>query len=94
MDMPAAATNAASPRAGPGVAGPFLAIHLFRRAGHFRAALGAHRALPQIVLVHHHRVVQQLLADSRRRLGRIKLVGPDLDSAAVVDWQTNHISTH
>ena len=64
MDVSAAPANAAADRAGSGVARALLPIHLLRRARHFGAGLGLGRALPQIVLVHDHGVVQQLLADA------------------------------
>ena len=66
--MTATATNAAPPRARPSVARTLLAIHLLGRAGDLGPRLGLGRTLPPVRLVHHHRIVQQLLVDARRDL--------------------------
>ena len=52
--------------------------------------LGLMSALAQIGLVHHHHVVQQLLADPRSELLQIELVLSDLIPTAIKNGQTNH----
>ena len=49
------------------------------------AALGLGGAQPQVGLVHHHHVVQQLLVDARRKIGRLDVVLADFGAAAVVN---------
>ena len=76
-DVTAATANTAAPRAGAGVARALLAIHLLGRAGDLRRASWSVRTLPHVRLVHHHRVVQQLLVDARREVGGVDVVRPD-----------------
>ena len=53
--------------------------------GGLASSFSAHRALLQISLIHHHCIVQQLLADGRRQLSRINVVGANLLPRNVVD---------
>src|SRR5690606_28996091 len=84
------ATDVRPAAAGAGVAGPFLAVELLGRAAHLAAGAGLVRALTTIRLVHHHDVVQQLLADPRGNRFGVDLVLTDLSAGGVVDGQTNH----
>ena len=90
VNVPAAAADAAPLRAGPGVARALLAIHLLGRAGDHAARLGLVRALPQVGLVHHHRVVQQLLVDARSEIGGLDVVRPHFLSLAIVNGEFWH----
>ena len=73
-------------RAGAGVARALLAVHLLGRAGHHAARLRLVRTLPHVRLVHHHRVVQQLLVDARSEIGGLDVVRPHFLSLAIVEW--------
>ena len=72
--------------AGAGVARALLAVHLLGRAGDHAARLGLVRALPDVRLVHHDRVVQQLLVDARSEIGGLDVVRPHFLSLAIVEW--------
>ena len=88
--MTAAATHAAPPRAGAGIARPLLPIHLFRRSGNHAATLRLRGSQPLIRLIHHHHVMQQLLVDAGGDVRGIDVVLADFFSQAVVNRQAGH----
>src|SRR5262245_51682485 len=82
--MTAAPADVRAARTRAGVAGPLLAIHLLRRAGDLGPGLRLGRALPQVALVHHHGVVQQLPIDVRGQVLGLDVVARDLLARAIV----------
>ena len=83
--MTAAPPRTTATTTGAGVSRALLAIEFLSGTAHLASSFSAHRALPQISLIHHHCIVQQLLADGRRQLSRINVVGANLLPRNVVD---------
>ena len=83
--MTAAPTGTAATTTGTSVARSLLSIQLFRGTTHLTAILGAHRALTKVGLIHHHRIVKQLLAYRGSQLSWVDLVGANLLARDIVD---------
>src|SRR5215212_9862397 len=91
MDVPTATANTAALGAGAGVARALLAVHLLGRAGDHAARLSLMRALSNIGLVHHDRIVQQLLVDAGSEIGGLDVVRPHFLSLAIVNGEFRHV---
>src|SRR5438045_1851035 len=77
-------------RAGAGIIRSLLSVHFLGRSGDFGAALGLGTTQPQVRLVHDHHVMQQLLVDARRQLGRVDFVLAHLFATAIEYFQAGH----
>ena len=85
MNMTAATTNTRAPRPGTSVTRPLLAIHFLRRSSDLGTRLRLMTTLTLIRLIHHHRIMQQLLADANRQIRRGNFVVTNLSAGAIVN---------
>ena len=83
--MPATSPNTAATMAHPGVAGALLSIQLLVSTRYIATRLRLVTALPLIRLIHHHCIVQQLLAYARSEIGGLDVVRPHFLPLAIND---------
>ena len=88
--MTAAAADTAALVTRAGVARTLLPIHFLRGTSHHAARLRLMRTLPHVRLIHHDRVVQQLLVDARSEISGLDVVRPHFLSFAIVNGKLGH----
>src|SRR5258706_9998333 len=90
LGVTAALLDRVADAAGAGIAGPLLAEHLSGRIGDLAAGLGADRALAQVRVIHHDRLLQQVAANLAPELRFAELNRVDLAAGLVVNRYFDH----